>query len=128
MGYHHDHDWNQDRVAGLFDRAGIRRGQIHELQPLEVRRMLWEGATLVQPKHPLSDPLQSAIQLEADMEERQIRDMLPDSTMPLLCMGIGKDGAASKPAVQLAEHLLSLGYGHVFCLASGSPELSIEVS
>lgn len=90
--------------------------------------MLWEGATLVQPKHPLSDPLQGAIQLEADMEEHQIRALLPDSTMPLLCMGAGRQGTAFEPAVQLAEHLLSLGYGHVFCLASGSPEMSIEGS
>lgn len=128
MGYHHDHEWHQDQAASLCDGESIRRSKLHELQPLEVRRMLWEGATLVQPKHPLSDHLQGAIQLETDMEVHQIRAVLPDSTMPLLCMGVGSQGTASEPALQLAKHLLSLGYGHVFYLASGSVELSIEGS
>jgi hypothetical protein len=123
MGYHHDHDGLQDRSESPFGQEFIRRAECLELQPLEVRRMLWEGATLVQCKHPHSDSLQGAILLAVEMGPRQIRALLPDITQPLLCVGLGRDGAVHASAVRLAEHLLNLGYRHVFCLASGIREM-----
>lgn len=79
--------------------------------------MLWEGATLVQRKRPLSDSLQGAILLGEEMDVEQIRELLPDTTQPLLCVGLGSEDAIHASAVQLADHLLNLGYRHVFCLA-----------
>ncbi len=117
MGYHHDHDGLRDRQDSLCDREFITRAKRQDLQPLEVRRLLWEGATLVQRKHPLGDALQGAVHLEADMEEDRIRALLPDLDWPLLCVGRGSGGAIQASAVQLAEDLLDLGYRHVFCLA-----------
>ena len=116
MGYHHDHD-GRDRQDSLCDREFLTRAERQELQPLEVRRLLWEGATLVQRKHPLRDSLQGAIQLLAETEAAEIRSLLPDLAYPLLCVGRGREGAARADAVQLAENLLDLGYRHVFCLA-----------
>ncbi len=117
MGYHHDHDGLRDRQDSLCDREFLTRAERQELQPLEVRRLLWEGATLVQRKHPLGDSLQGAVQLEAEMEGDRIRALLPDLAYPLLCIGRGSGGAIQSSAVQLAEDLLDLGYRHVFCLA-----------
>ena len=116
MGYHHDHD-GRDRQDSLCDREFLTRAERQELQPLEVRRLLWEGATLVQRKHPLGDSLQGAVQLEAEMEGDRIRALLSDLAYPLLCIGRGSGGAIQASAVQLAEDLLDLGYRHVFCLA-----------
>ncbi len=117
MGYHHDHDGLRERQDSLCDREFLTRAERQDLQPLEVRRLLWEGATLVQRKHPLGDALQGAAQLEADMEPDRIRALLPDVAWPLLCLGRGSGGAIQASAVQLAEDLLDLGYRHVFCLA-----------
>ncbi|PSB36565.1 hypothetical protein C7B81_13430 [Aphanothece cf. minutissima CCALA 015] len=117
MGYHHDHDGLRDRQDSLCDREYLTRAKRQDLQPLEVRRLLWEGATLVQRKHPLGDALQGAVQLEADMEPDRIRALLPDVAWPLLCLGRGSGGSMQASAVQLAEDLLDLGYRHVFCLA-----------
>lgn len=123
MGYHHDHDSLQDRNEFQSGLDFHRRAERQELQALEVRRMLWEGATLVQRKHPLSESLQGAILLEPEMEAHQIRGLLPDTSQPLLCVGFCSDGAVHDSAVRLADHLLNLGYRHVFCLASGIREL-----
>lgn len=117
MGYHHDHDGLQAHQESLCDREFLTRAERHDLQPLEVRRLIWEGATLVQRKHPLGDALQGAVQLEPDMEPDRIRALLPDLARPLLCLGRGSGGAIRASAVQLAEDLLDLGYRHVFCLA-----------
>jgi hypothetical protein len=117
MGYHHDHDWLQKHQESLCDPFVLPRAERQDLQPLEVRRMLWEGATLVQRKRPLSDSLQGAILLEEEMEAGQVRALLPDTSQPLLCVGLGSEDAIHASAVQLAEHLLNLGYRHVFCLA-----------
>jgi hypothetical protein len=117
MGYHHDHDGLRDRQDSLCDREYHTRAERQDLQPLEVRRLLWEGATLVQRKHPLGEALQGAVQLEAAMEPDRIRALLPDPAWPLLCLGRGSGGAIRPSAVQLAEELLDLGYRHVFCLA-----------
>ncbi len=117
MGYHHDRDWLQSPPEDLCDPCFVPRAERQDLQPLEVRRMLWEGATLVQRKRPLSDSLQGAILLGEEMESDQIRALLPDTSQPLLCVGIGSEEAIHASAVQLAEHLLNLGYRHVFCLA-----------
>ncbi|MCP9857542.1 hypothetical protein KBZ34_00505 [Cyanobium sp. Cruz-8H5] len=117
MGYHHDHDGLRNRQDSHCDLEFITRAERQELQPLEVRRLLWEGATLVQRQHPLGDSLQGAVQLEAEMEADRIRALLPDLAYPLLCVGRGRGGAIQAPAVQLAEDLLNLGYRHVFCLA-----------
>jgi hypothetical protein len=117
MGYHHDHDGLRDLQDALCDREHRTRAERQDLQPLEVRRLLWEGATLVQRKHPLGDALQGAVQLEASMEADRIRALLPDLAWPLLCIGRGSGGAIQASAVQLAEDLLDLGYRHVFCLA-----------
>jgi hypothetical protein len=117
MGYHHDHDGFRDHQDSLCDREFLTRARRQDLQPLEVRRLLWEGATLVQRKHPLGDALQGAVQLEAAMDPDRIRALLPDLAWPLLCVGRGSGGAIQASAVQLAEELLDLGYRHVFCLA-----------
>jgi hypothetical protein len=117
MGYHHDHDGFRERQDSLCDREYLTRAKRQDLQPLEVRRLLWEGATLVQRKHPLGDALQGAVQLEGDMEPDRIRALLPDLACPLLCLGRGSGGAIQASAVQLADDLLDLGYRHVFCLA-----------
>ncbi|MCP9931969.1 hypothetical protein KBY82_14395 [Cyanobium sp. AMD-g] len=117
MGYHHDHDGRRDRQDSLCDREFLTRAQRQDLQPLEVRRLLWEGATLVQRKHPLGDSLQGAVQLEAEMEADRIGVLLPDLAYPLICAGRGRGGAIQCSAVQLAEDLLDLGYRHVFSLA-----------
>jgi|GEM_PF-4172534 len=117
MGYHHDHDGFRERQDSLCDREFLTRAKRQDLQPLEVRRLLLEGTTLVQRKHPLGDALQGAVQLEADMEPDRIRALLPDLAWPLLCLGRGSGGAMQASAVQLAEDLLDLGYRHVFCLA-----------
>jgi hypothetical protein len=120
MGYHHDHDWLQDLNEPLYDPGEKRRAERQELQPLEVRRMLWEGATLVQLKHSFSDSLQGAILLDPETDERLVHELLPDIAQPLLCIGLGSGGAFQEPAVLLAEQLLNLGYQHVFCLAPGT--------
>jgi hypothetical protein len=117
MGYHHDHDGLQDRHDSLCDREYLTRAKRQDLQPLEVRRLLWEGATLVQRKHPLRDSLKGAIQLLAETEAVEIRSLLPDLAHPLLCVGRDRGRAARADALQLAENLLDLGYRHVFCLA-----------
>jgi hypothetical protein len=117
MDYHHDHDGLRDRQDSLCDREYRTRAERQDLQPLEVRRLLWEGATLVQRRHPLGDALQGAVQLEAEMEPDRIRALLPDLAWPLLCIGRGSGGAIQASAVQLEEDLLDLGYRHVFCLA-----------
>jgi hypothetical protein len=117
MGYHHDHDGLRDRQDSLCDREFLTRAERQDLQPLEVRRLLWEGATLVQRKHPLGEALQGAVQLEAEMEPDRIRALLPDLAWPLICIGRGSGGPIQASAVQLAEELLDLGYRHVFCLA-----------
>lgn len=117
MGYHHDHDGLRDRQDSLCDREFLTRAERQELQPLEVRRLLWEGATLVQRQHPLGDTLQGSVQLEPEMDSDRIRALLPDLAHPLLCVGRGRGGAIHASAVQLAEDLLDLGYRHVFCLA-----------
>lgn len=119
MGYHHEHDWLQDLNEPLYDPELKRRAERQELKPLEVRRMIWEGATLVQRKDVFSDSLQGAIQLDPDMDERLVHELLPDMAQPLLCVGLGSGAAFQEPAVLLAEQLLNLGYQHVFCLAPG---------
>lgn len=95
MGYHHDHDGRRDRQDSLCDREFLTRAQRQDLQPLEVRRLLWEGATLVQRKHPLGDSLQGAVQLEAEMEADRIGVLLPDLAYPLICAGRGRGGRSS---------------------------------
>jgi hypothetical protein len=118
MGYHHDHESAADAVDSLLDHAALRRAECHELLPHEVRRMLWEGATLVQIRLPeaVGMSVQGAVLLHPRLRERQIHRLLPDPGVPLLC--VGKDG---ERAVTLADHLRGLGYRYVFTFAGRLP-------
>ena len=125
MGYHHDHDWLQDLNEPLYDPAHQRRAMCQELQPHEVRRMIWEGATLVQWRNPPDDSLQGSIQVEAAMEEAQVRALLPDLAQPLLCIGLGGGEAVHESAGRLADFLLNFGFQHVFRLAQGTRHAAV---
>jgi hypothetical protein len=46
--------------------------------------------------------------------ERQ--DLQPLEVRRMLCVGLGSEDAIHASAAELAEHLLNLGYRHVFCL------------
>lgn len=118
MGYHHDHEAAADAVDSLQDHATLRRATCHELLPHEVRRMLWEGATLVQLRLPgeAGLPVQGSVLLIPPLRQQETQCLLPDPDAPLLCV----DGDGDR-ALTLADHLLGLGYRYVFTFAGRLP-------
>lgn len=118
MGYHHDHESKADAVDFRRDHAALQRAACHELLPHEVRRMLWEGATLVLLRREGEEglPIQGAVLLTPPLRQKMIQRLLPDPDVPLLCEN--NDGYW---AITLADQLLGLGYRYVFTFAGRLP-------
>ncbi len=117
MGYHHDHREFQESPGFLFRDGGelnvaSRQLPARHLQRLEALRLLQEGAALVQirPKPAGSRPTAGAVLLEAPLDRRRVRKLLPDTSLPLICVGTAPDGSAC----DLAQELIAFGYGYVF--------------
>ncbi len=117
MGYHHDHREFQESPGFLFGESGEHNATSRQLpprhlQPLEALRLLQEGAALVQirPKTADRPPTAGAVLLEAPLDRRRVRKLLPDRSLPLICVGTVPDGSAR----DLAQELIAFGYGYVF--------------
>ena len=83
----------------------------HALGPLELRRLLIEGTTLV-----VSGPVQElqvmtavALPVTSPQDDADLLNKIPDLCTPLVCMCV--DGA---PEPDLADRLRQLGYRYVF--------------
>jgi hypothetical protein len=114
MGYHHDHDSPIDAAESLMDQEALGRYERRELLPLEVRRLLWEGATMMRPLD--GDTVvvadRDAERIDLSLGERQVHRLLPDLEAPLLC--VVPPGGDAGP---MARRLLALGYRRVFTYA-----------
>lgn len=86
-------------------------GSWHRLAPLELRRLVLEGATLVieaagSQQQQLCAPV---VLLNGGDDVAVLADRISDRETPLVCLGDGWT-----PAQALAERLIQAGYKHVF--------------
>jgi hypothetical protein len=124
MAYHHERDGWSETTEQKRQQERVVRREPRELKPQEVRRMLWEGATLVQSPNaelPAGAILRS-VTVDPAMHASQIHDLLPDQEAPLLCMSEPSDSPDPTPILGLPQRLQDLGYVNVLTF-EGSPLL-----
>lgn len=126
MGYANEPSGPHDAADSLIDHGTLRRHQRRELLPLEARRLLWEGALLVQdgPEDGMIWSWPGVVVLPPELESAGIRERLSDPTLPLVCVPAAELHRSTTPRAPdaLVERLRALGYGQVFSFALSSLE------
>jgi hypothetical protein len=94
-----------------FQHVETLAGDWHALGPLELRRLLLEGATIVLPDSQQElDPINApVVVVEAHDIDLTLRAKIPDLGVPLVCLCIN-----GMPDRCMADRLSSLGCQHVF--------------
>lgn len=103
-------------VLAMMERFQQRARPLH-IQALEARRLIWEGAELVDARgleEFTSSHLEGARNLCSKADNWNIHTALPQLDAPIICYS--NEG---KRATSLAFRLLDLGYHYVFALKGG---------
>jgi rhodanese-related sulfurtransferase len=103
-------------VLAMSERFQQRARPLH-IQALEARRLIWEGAELVDARgleEFTSSHLEGAHNLGSQADNWDIHTALTDLDAPIVCYS--NEG---KRATSLAFRLLDLGYHYVFALKGG---------
>jgi rhodanese-related sulfurtransferase len=104
-----DTTWNSDPTAA--------EQEIPSLEAPEVRRLVWEGVTLLDARSARDharEPHRAAIHLGHLAPRVQLLKQCPDPSLPLVCCSNGEHRAR-----RLAKRLIHLGYRHVYVLRGG---------
>ena len=98
---------------------------IPSLEASEVRRLVWEGVTLLDARsardHARS-PRRAAVHLCHMAPRQHLLKQCPDPSLPLVCCS-----NAEHRARRLARRLTRLGYRHVYVLRGGLEELTSQL-
>jgi rhodanese-related sulfurtransferase len=115
------HAWSHGGRAGQYhsleDEGWRTKAELRRLQPIEVRRLIWEGAALLDARN-LEEftfaHLESALRVEVSAPAHEIRKLLPSLEQPIICYSNGNERGRS-----LGLRLIDLGYLYVFVLENG---------
>lgn len=101
-----------------MNQQALDRAERRQLQTLEARRLIWEGAFLLDARSReefvCSHLLQGAISLPLECSDAEIQRLLPDPMAPILCYSNQHDRAQ-----HLIARLNRLGYCHAYGIAGG---------
>lgn len=119
-----DHDRSASEAARADDWAPTE-AEILSLEPQEVRRLVWEGVTVLDARsardHALN-PHRAAVHLCHQAPRHDLVQRCPDPREPLVCCS-NKEARARRLAVRLSR----LGYQHVYVLRGGLEALPAQL-
>lgn len=98
--------------------------EIIALEPAEVRRLIWEGVTLLDARSDrdrASVPHSAAVPLCHQASLQTLHQLCGDRQDPLVCASNGE-----RRARRLAVRLSRLGYRHVYVLRGGLAGLQVQ--
>ena len=105
--------------------GAVEEPLIPSLDPCEVRRLVWEGVTLLDARsardHARS-PRRATVHLCHLAPRQQLQALGGDPTLPLVCCSNGEHRAR-----RLAQRLKRLGYRHVYVLRGGLEALTPQL-
>jgi phage shock protein E len=104
-------------AESLLDEPALQRARRRQLPPLEARRLIWEGAILLDVRTAQDSSaahIKGAEVVPIDLGDGCLTQRLPDRSAPILCYS---DGQTLSQA--LVERLRQLGYSHAYGIAGG---------
>lgn len=100
-----------------MNQPALDRAERRQLQTLEARRLIWEGALVLDARSKEEfdhSHLQGAISVSMERSDAEIQRLLPDSMVPILCYSNRQDRAQ-----HLIAKLRRLGYSHAYGIDGG---------
>lgn len=104
-------------IEALVNQPALDRAERRQLQTLQARRLIWEGALVLDARSKEEfdrSHLQGAISMPLECRDAEILRLLPDPMVPILCYSNGQNRAQ-----ELMAKLKRLGYGHAYGIACG---------
>ncbi len=104
-------------AESMRDEPALQRARRRQLPPLEARRLIWEGAILLDVRTARDSSaahIRGAEVVPIDLGDGGLTQRLPDRSAPILCIS---DGQTLSQA--LLERLRQLGYSHAYGIAGG---------